>query len=1800
MEEDALLRLIVNPMNVDISQISETEPTEVVFTFVIQNLTDVAPGNGDSDAITVTSLSSLGLGDLLAEAEAANGGPLVIEDGRQIAFNITREVTRDQALAVISLSGEDEQGAPVDTDVNDLSTFGTDGGELFIFEQTFFETIENVTEASATRTVAQVLRLPDDCGFVFLILNEDGTTTVEALLEGETPLSANAAALLGELDPGSLPSGAVAPDLPALSDLENASDGDVVGSTLQRIDEGSSQTSETVPQITEAINTIFLGDPVNDPFNVDVVVGRLFINLQTTTTTTQAFTDLTVTDQVAVDDVSIEEALTILGDDAALDDITAALEAKLEGDGEMPAINIIKSFDVSILDISETDPQPVTFTYVIQNTSDPGDGDPDAITVSSLVDGEFGDLLAIAQAANGGNPIVIPEGEEFTFSITRNVVNSQAVSRAGNDTDDTGVVVEAIDEEGDTASDAYSDGLGNIELAVENTVEEVTEVAATRTVAQVLRLPDDCGFVFLILNEDGSTSVQTLLNDGNPLSADAASLLGELDPGALPGGFDDPDLPPLSDLENASDGDVVGATTQRRDDGTTDVSETENTAISQDSDTAFIGNPETDPSNIVILIGRLFIENTTTTTTTQAFTDLTVTDQIAVDDVSIEEALAILGDDAALDDITAALEAKLEGDGELPAINLQKSQDTPSFEVSETDPQSVEFTYTIQNTSDDADGDPDSLTVTSLTDEDFGDILAEAEAANGGNPIVIPEGGEFTFTISRDVTRDMIGGSATVQGSDEENDVASDSFNERPPGGGGGGQLVISEGSVQETIEDVTELAATRTIAQVLRLPDDCGFVFLILNADGTTSVETMLNDGNPLSADSTSLLGELDSGSIPGGFNNPDLPDLSDLENATDGDVVGTNTQRRDDGSTETDETEVFITQDPGTFFLGNPETDPFEVQVIQGLLNIFTQTTTTTTNSFTDLTVTDQVAVDDVSIEEALTILGDDAALDDITAALEAKLDPGNEGELPAINLQKTQDLDFDDVSATTPEAVTFTYTIQNTSDQGDGDPDSLTVTSLLDDDFGDLLSEAQAANGGSPIVLAEGEAFTFSITRNVTQDQLGRTATVEGTDEENDVATDTFNPQDSNPSADGQLVIREPIVQETVEEVTDLAATRTVAQVLRLPDDCGFVFLILNEDGSTSVETLLDDGNPLSANASALLGELDPGDLPGGFGAPPLPALSDLENAGDGDVVGTDTQRRDDGQTSTTETDVAIDESPGTAFIGDPEADPFNIQVIIGLLEIDITTTTTTTQAFTDLTVTDEVAVDDVSIEEALAILGDDAALDDITAALEAKLDPGNQDPIAQDDALSTDEDTAINGSVFDDNGNGADSDPDGDTITVTQVNGQAGAVGSQIALASGALLTLNADGSYAYDPNGAFEDLNDGQSDTDSFTYTITDGNGGTSQATATIDIDGVTDDTGGGILNIEEVEEQVNLEEVIEASAARTVAQVLRLPDDCGFVFLILNEDGSTSVQTMLNDGNPLSADAAALLGDLDPGQLPAGALPPGLPALSDLENAGDGDVVGSDEQRIDGGSSDVVETQVDFFQEPGTLFTGDPVNDPFNVVVLQGVLNITITTTTTTTQLFTDLTVTDEVAVDDVSIEEALAILGDDAALDDITAALEAKLDPDENNPPLACDDFFRTDEDMEVSGNLFEDNGHGRDRDPDGDPLSVIKVNGKPASVGEQITLASGALLLVKEDGTFDYDPNGAFDHLNKGEEASDHFTYTISDGNGGTDTAKAEIWINGVDEPGGLPAVSIDKSGKIVKHKHSKWWLKKHPGDK
>lgn len=118
-------------------------------------------------------------------------------------------------------------------------------------------------------------------------------------------------------------------------------------------------------------------------------------------------------------------------------------------------------------------------------------------------------------------------------------------------------------------------------------------------------------------------------------------------------------------------------------------------------------------------------------------------------------------------------------------------------------------------------------------------------------------------------------------------------------------------------------------------------------------------------------------------------------------------------------------------------------------------------------------------------------------------------------------------------------------------------------------------------------------------------------------------------------------------------------------------------------------------------------------------------------------------------------------------------------------------------------------------------------------------GNPPPVADPDTGSTDEKEiltvpASEGVLTN------DSDPDGDPLTVSAVNGDPVNVGQPITGDNGGLFTLHPDGSYTFDPNGDFNMLLDGQTATTTIEYTVDDGEGGTATTTLTITVNGETD------------------------------------------------------------------------------------------------------------------------------------------------------------------------------------------------------------------------------------------------------------------------------------------------------------------------------------------------------------------------
>ncbi|WP_299694195.1 Ig-like domain-containing protein, partial [uncultured Vibrio sp.] len=124
------------------------------------------------------------------------------------------------------------------------------------------------------------------------------------------------------------------------------------------------------------------------------------------------------------------------------------------------------------------------------------------------------------------------------------------------------------------------------------------------------------------------------------------------------------------------------------------------------------------------------------------------------------------------------------------------------------------------------------------------------------------------------------------------------------------------------------------------------------------------------------------------------------------------------------------------------------------------------------------------------------------------------------------------------------------------------------------------------------------------------------------------------------------------------------------------------------------------------------------------------------------------------------------------------------------------------------------------------------------------------------------------------------------------------------------------------------------------------------------------------------------------------------------------------------------------------------------------------------------------------------------------------------------------------------------------------------------NDVPVAVGDVESLSEDATLTVDA-ESGVLTNDQDIDGDTLSVIAI--RTGSEGEIDGTTNGSVgtglngiygeLTLNEDGSYGYVANNA-DSLNPGEVVTDKFTYTVSDGMGGTDIATLTITVTGTND--------------------------------
>lgn len=400
--------------------------------------------------------------------------------------------------------------------------------------------------------------------------------------------------------------------------------------------------------------------------------------------------------------------------------------------------------------------------------------------------------------------------------------------------------------------------------------------------------------------------------------------------------------------------------------------------------------------------------------------------------------------------------------------------------------------------------------------------------------------------------------------------------------------------------------------------------------------------------------------------------------------------------------------------------------------------------------------------------------------------------------------------------------------------------------------------------------------------------------------------------------------------------------------------------------------------------------------------------------------------------------------------------------------------------------------------------------------------NDAPVANDDTADTDEDIPVDIPVLDN-----DSDIDGDELSVGSVSDPANGTA-----------TINQDGTVKYTPDPDFN----GE---DTFTYTACDADGLCDEATVTVIIGALNDPP---VANDDSVSTPEDTAVTIDAVANDSDVDGNLVPGSAVVVIepangtVINNGDGTFSYtpDENFNGSDSFTYEVCDSDGLCDSAIVNIDVTP-----VNDAPLANDDSYNATEDTPLT-------------IDAPGILVNDSDVDgDALTVVSSTDPANGTLTQNADGS--FTYTPDADFCGLDSYEYTISDGNGGSDTAKVTIDVACV-------NDAPVAVDDTGSTNADavlnVPLAGILANDS------DVDGDALVVSAVNGNDAIIGQQIMLDSGALLTVNADGSYSLDPNGQYDHLGVGETATESYEYTISDGNGGEDTATVTITIIGVND--------------------------------
>lgn len=404
--------------------------------------------------------------------------------------------------------------------------------------------------------------------------------------------------------------------------------------------------------------------------------------------------------------------------------------------------------------------------------------------------------------------------------------------------------------------------------------------------------------------------------------------------------------------------------------------------------------------------------------------------------------------------------------------------------------------------------------------------------------------------------------------------------------------------------------------------------------------------------------------------------------------------------------------------------------------------------------------------------------------------------------------------------------------------------------------------------------------------------------------------------------------------------------------------------------------------------------------------------------------------------------------------------------------------------------------------------------------------NPVPVTNPDAEATDKTEALNivkelGVLKNDH------DPDGDPITVTGV--EAGDTQATSDTGVGAViqgqygsLELQADGSYTYTPDVSNSDvwqLKDGDTLEDTFTYTVSDDNGGQSTETLTITINGasgddplITPNDANGSDNAGHITvHEKGLNNGTDAGNGHTVDNKIT----------ITAANGLAEVEITDAQGNKHTFDLDALTNLAAPGVT----------------------------LNVNGGTLTL------------TGFTPETITVLGEQKTIGGTLEYTYELETPQ----------DHTGVENIVLDIPLSVKDEQGKTGSTDLSINVL-----DDAPVANDDANEIDEDdnAAITGNVIANGSQNDAADSEGADDAVvtqIEFDGNSVSVadsGDTIIQGEFGTLTIKADGSYTYELDNSnlnVQSLTDGETLTETFTYTLTDGDGDTASADLTITING-----------------------------------